>query len=189
MIGLKEWSSVVDAIGRGEQTIIVRGYEPKVQRYFLYPTYSFYVTAEKNPELFEQQFQPKYIAEAKVSGAKTYERGRNQLWVDVDYFSEVQKTFWIQNEKAWKALEPFYIWNGKHVADYAKKTKRGEACLWLTKTYKLATTKVLGRTNMGGPPSYHQHLEEIESNSAAPVLNDDQFAITKESIEKILKTL
>lgn len=52
-VALKEWSPVLEALGNGTQTMVVRKYAPQNQKLLLYPTFSFFTTLKRKPGVFE----------------------------------------------------------------------------------------------------------------------------------------
>lgn len=181
-VGLKEWSAVTEALGSGEQTILVHAVEPKHQEFFLYPTFNF----ANDPQKFPDRFQSKYLAMAKKSGEETTKRGKEELLVDIKYFAHIEKTVQIDSPKIWKQLEPYFIWKSEHVNQYAQATKKGCASLWIVRVFKFPAPIVIGRWSMGGPPDYYRQEEEISTKGGSPILPDADFTKTKNEILQIV---
>jgi len=38
---IKEWNAIVEALGQGKQSIIIRNYNPAHEDFLLYPTWSY----------------------------------------------------------------------------------------------------------------------------------------------------
>lgn len=181
-ICLKEWSGVIEALGTGQQILVVHGFQPRYDEVILYPTFSFYT---KYMESLEERFQSRYIEMVRKSGIETTARGKQELLVDLKYSAKVDGCYTVSDAKSWKALENEYIWTSKHVIDYAE-SKSGKAFLWLLRVYKLAKPEVVGRWNMGGPPDYYRHNEDLSTKGAIPVLSDSDYNARKENILKLV---
>lgn len=169
-IALREWSAVVDALGHGTQTVMVRSFIPKSPRFFLYPTYSFYTSAKTRPQCFDEKFQPQYLDKARISAEKTLLRAHDLL-VDFNYYAEFDDAVSVEDQSAWKRLEPFYIWSFDHIRQYATST----AFVWIVRVYRLPQTLVISRKPGGGPPTFYNHSNELCIEGSAPVLTDTQF--------------
>src|SRR5688500_6634457 len=105
-VAFKEWAIVVDALGRGEQILILRkggihegvhGFSPEHPAFFLFPT------------LFHQQ-QEGVIPKAQNRFAEI----RNTLAEDVvrlEYFAEIAEVKRLETLEAALALEGQHIWS------------------------------------------------------------------------------
>ncbi len=100
-IGFKEWALVCDAMGAGEQSIILRkggihegraGFQFQHDEFFLFPT------------LFHEQ-----VARTKLSG-ETPLPVREEGMIEVRYLVRVEWTARIEEWPAAQALAPFHIW-------------------------------------------------------------------------------
>jgi len=64
-ICLKEWSPVIEALGTGKQTLLIRALTPRYEEFLLYPTFSFYT---QYGDKLEDKFQQNYVEMATKSG-------------------------------------------------------------------------------------------------------------------------
>jgi hypothetical protein len=110
-IALKEWAAVVEAMGSGQQTVMIRTYEPKHAEFLLYPTFTFYATLVDKLQTFDELFQERYQSMARKAGKYATQRGKEELFVDINYFGRVDNYFQVEGNKVWKELEPYFIWN------------------------------------------------------------------------------
>lgn len=53
---LKEWNTIIEALGRGKQTILIRNYKTNVTEFLLYPTVS-YVLKDGYLDSFQGKYQ------------------------------------------------------------------------------------------------------------------------------------
>lgn len=98
-VGFKEWAVVCEALGRGEQTIILRkggiaegrdGFSFRHREFFLFPTY------------FHEQLEKIRVADAKIPE-------RRDAKIEVRYFAKVKEAKLITRWEEAEALEPFHI--------------------------------------------------------------------------------
>ena len=88
-LALREWSAVIDAMGKGQQSVMVRSYPPRAGKFLLYPTFSFYSSEKSNLQKFDRKFQPQFREFAKNSAEETLAKARN-LQVEIQYFAELE---------------------------------------------------------------------------------------------------
>ncbi len=182
---VKEWAGVVNAIGAGEQLIIVRRYEPRSRDLFLYPTFNYYNAEKSNREGFNTKFQTSFCESAWTSGKEAMERGQNECLVNVSYWVHVSHVVSINDHSVWKKLSRFYIWTPEHVETYAKGSRTGNVLLWVLRAHKFAKPFDIGRIAQGGPPDFYKHHEEISADGSKPVIADADFNKKESEILKI----
>jgi len=176
-LALREWSGVVEALGNGDQTVMVRGYPARYPAFFLYPTFSYYTSTKAKPESFNEKFQPKYLKLARESAEDTRKLA-DSLLVHFKYYAEVDEVIPIEESKTWDRLEPYFIWSTEHVKGYATTS----TFLWILRVHRLPETIVIGRNAGGGPPTFYKHSEEISTDGSRPVLVDSEYAKLKSGI-------
>jgi hypothetical protein len=179
-LALREWSAVVEALGQGQQTVMVRSYPPRYGAFFLYPTFSFYTSTKAKPESFDEKFQPQYRKMARQSAELTAKRAGNLL-VDFNYYAEIDEVVAIQNGITWERLKPYFIWSVDHIKHYATSS----TFLWIVRIHQLPKTVVIGRSAGGGPPTFYKHADEISTDGSTPVLSDAQYGKLKAEIIKL----
>ena len=98
-VGFKEWALVCDALGRGEQRLLLRkggiaegrdGFGFKHQEFFLFPTY------------FHAQADQLRIARAALPVANAGE-------ITIRYFVRVAQARWIDDWSELESLEPLHV--------------------------------------------------------------------------------
>lgn len=97
--GFKEWAVVCQALGRGEQSVILRkggiaeggeGFSFRHQEFFLFPTY-FHEKVEK-----VRQSEIEFPAPATDK-------------IEINFFAKIELSYMIKSWKVAQALEPFHI--------------------------------------------------------------------------------
>src|SRR5919112_5306685 len=98
-VGFKEWALVCEALGRGEQTILLRkggiaegreGFGFRHDEFFLFPTF------------FHEQLVKVRTAEAEIPAARPGE-------IEIRYFAKLEAQKEITDWRQVVALEPFHI--------------------------------------------------------------------------------
>lgn len=180
--GYKEWSAVVDALGNGTQTVMVRSYKPRYSPFLLYPTFSYSFSGKP-----EDMFQKNYLATAIESASRTAQLGKNELQVEIRYFAEVDKVIQVGQDK-WQQLEPFFIWSHKHILKYVNKLpSKTSGFLWVVRIHRLHNPVKFARLKQGGSPAEYQHFEPVSMNDSKLVLSNSAFRKVKNEIFNILK--
>lgn len=99
-VGFKEWALVCEAIGRGEQSLIIRkggihegrdGFAFKHAEFFLFPTF------------FHEQVERIRGAERVIPQLRAGE-------IELRYFAKLEFSAVVTSWKLAEALEPFHIW-------------------------------------------------------------------------------
>ncbi len=168
----KEWAIIVDALGRGDQILILRkggihegrgGFQVDCPRFFLFPT------------RFHQQ-QEGVLPEV----------GQRMKSLSSDYFleNEVRIEFWAEVQE-WKQLESWedaqqlegqHVWTEEVIrerCDWSK--KKGIYCL-AVRVYRLPEAKIIPLLDSyGGCKSWIQLESEITLDGSEPVLDDATF--------------
>jgi hypothetical protein len=182
--GLKEWASVVEHIGQGKQTFVVRNAFPKKEKFILYPTFSYYTKIMNKPELLTKFFQTQYADFVKQTSEETLKRAKDEMFVKIAYWAECEPKNIIQvkGKSKWEALEPHHMWNNNHIFDYIIDNT---AFLWVLRVHKYDEPIMMGRIPGGGPPVWYKHPAEIELTKSKPVLSDAEFEKVLGEIKKI----
>jgi hypothetical protein len=101
-IGFKEWTLICDALGRGEQSIILRkggiaegrdGFRFKHEEFLLFPT------------LFHEQ-----VSKLKLPASTPLPTIRDDGQIEVRYHARVEWTHDITDWEKVKQLAPFHLW-------------------------------------------------------------------------------
>ncbi|MDI3549360.1 MAG: hypothetical protein PWQ15_462 [Methanobacterium sp.] len=157
---LNEWNSVIEALGQGKQSILIRKYGTTLDKFLLYPTVSY---AHKNGYL--ESFQNKYLPFAEENALPT----RDGKKIEVKYYAEVEKIIEKPSTRI-GALKKYYIWTPEHVKSYIGREK---AHIWILRVYKLKKPVLAERTN---GMRYANLFEGVTLKGMKPVLNDSEFS-------------
>ena len=161
---LKEWSSVVAALGRGEQVILIRKggiadpqFGVEAERFYLYPTYFHQGESEARPS------------------------------VTVTHWCEVVRTWSIRDLDTLRRLEPLVNipWDTLE----ARYRFRPDQALYViaVRAWRLAQpAEVPYREDYGGCRSWVSVEDEIDVDGSAPVLGEAELQAKIESVEALL---
>ncbi|HUP60857.1 MAG TPA: DUF1802 family protein [Thermoanaerobaculia bacterium] len=150
---LKEWANVIDALGRGEQVILIRkggiadpSFGVEADRFYLYPTYFHQGEAESRPS------------------------------VTITHWCEVVRTWSVGDTDALARLEPHVV-IPRETLDARYRFRPDQALYVLAvRTWALAQPAAVAyREEYGGCRSWVSIDEEIDIDGSAPVLGEDEL--------------
>lgn len=161
---LKEWSSVVAALGRGEQILLIRkggiadpSFGVEQERFYLYPTY------------FHQ--------------GESEARAR----VEITHWCEVVRTWSVGDREALDRLAPLVVLPGETLE--ARYRFRPDQALYViaVRTWELARpAQVVFRESYGGCRSWISVDEEIDVTGSRPVLGERELQAKIERVDALL---
>ena len=178
-IAFKEWASVVEALGKGEQILILRkgGIHEKGKKFdvthnefFLFPT-------------FEHQ-NPKDLKAGKEEILKMVLAAKQASEVlPIRYYSVAEESLWISGEKTLKQLDPFHIWSWDCVkARFDWGEAKGLFGI-VVRIFSLPEVLLLeNQKRYGGCRSWVELETPLSTVSLQPVLSDRAFQSRKEEI-------
>lgn len=184
--GVKEWSAVVEAIGKGQQAVLIRRYKPLDKTLFLYPTFSFYAANQLKPEKLTEMFQTKYLDLASNAGHDTMTRAKTDFLVDITHFVLVEHVLMAPIDFNWESLQDFFIWTPQHVESYAAGSKANSIYIWLVRAFRLIQPFSIGRLSQGGPPAFYTHHEQIQLEPNTPVFDSKSFTKVRDGLLKVV---
>lgn len=184
--GVKEWSAVIDALGNGQQIVLIRKREPKQKDLLLFPTFNYYQKNLKTPEVFDSYFQDQYRAQARRSAEACMKYAHEDLLADVGFYAHVEEVIAVSDKRAFDAMKDSFIWTPDHVKEYAASAASGTLYVWILRVYKLPHVARASRTG-GGIPDLYKHYEEVDLAGSKPVISDDEFERKKSKLLSILK--
>jgi hypothetical protein len=161
---LKEWSNVVEALGRGEQIILIRkggiadsGFGVEAGRFYLYPTY--------------------------------FHQGENEARsaVTITHWCEVVRTWTIRDREMLGVLEPLVAIPRETLE--ARYRFRSDQALFIigVRTWRLpAPVDVLFREEYAGCRSWLSVDEEIDVEGSAPVLEEAELRAKIDAVDALL---
>jgi len=178
---LKEWATVVKALGEGKQTILVRSgrfitkREGKLKftydEFFLYPTFTKQ-TKDKFKEQFHSDFDAAITARVKDK-------------IMLEFYVQIKEIYEVAEIKKLVDLDSYYVWTSSHVEDYFQETKDKKLYVITLRVFKLPRPefiKVAGRTGM----TWVNLPNPISTQGYLPVLKDDEFKNKVGSIKQII---
>jgi restriction system protein len=157
--GFKEWNAVVEALGQGKQSILIRAYSTTNKEFLLYPTFS-YANKDDYLTMFKANDQ-KFVEEHALPLKKDDQ-------VEIKYFARIEEII-ERSPTRIGSIDKMHIWSKDHVKNYLKNKK---AFIWALRVYQLKEPFFAERNNgmlfanlkKGGS------LEGME-----PILNDKDF--------------
>ena len=162
----KEWSYIVDALGKGMQSIILRkGGISEEEGTFTLKGNKFLLM----PTLFhqaEQMVKPDWLP--KLDGSRFYENANE---VTIEYYAEVAMQKVISDWEIIKRLDPQHAWKEEVIAE---RFHRGEqnVSLIVVQVYKLKTRLTLPLLpEYGGCKSWIEISEDVDL-VGTPVIYD-----------------
>jgi len=175
---LKEWAAVVEALGQGKQTILLRKYAPAKREFLLYPTYEF---ARRKSYL--DIFQAEYRAVAKQAvAAKRAKLTEIKCYVSVTQVIRVEKA----GLPSLRTLSRLYIWTPEHVQQYF--AKADEAFVWLLKVELLSKPGII-KDLPRGAITYANLPEPIPTDGRSPVLSDNLLRTVESQVKDGIQKL
>lgn len=163
---LKEWNAVIEALGQGKQTILIRKYGTKADGFLLYPTVS-YAIKDNYLEMFKDNYHS--FVEENALPKKENEK------TEVKYFAKCENII-EKSSSVISRFDKYHIWNKEHVRSYLD----GKKCnMWLLRVYKLKKP-YMAEPNRG--MLYSNLKKEVDVSGLNPVINDKKFSKISEEI-------
>jgi len=157
--GFKEWNAVVEALGQGKQSILMRTYSTTNKEFLLYPTFS-YANKDDYLDMFktnDQKFVEEHALPLKKDGQ-----------VEIKYFARIEDIIEKSSARIGSANK-LHIWSNDHVKDYLKNKK---AFIWVLRVYKLKEPFFAEKNN----GMLFANLKKGSSlDGIKPILTDKEF--------------
>ena len=160
---INEWNAIIEALGQGKQTILIRKINTTKKEFLLYPTISY---ANKDDVL--ESFQEKKFVKNNL-----LPNGENRTY-EVKYYAKVEEVIEKSSSRI-GAFNKFHIWTREHVKNYLGKTS---AKIWILRVYKLNSPQYLKRTN----GMLYANVEKPVKLEGTPILTDQEFNKLKDEI-------
>jgi hypothetical protein len=168
----KEWSIIVEALGAGEQILILRkggiaegpgGFQPRTARFWLFPT-RFHQQQEKTKPA--AAIRNRVFSEADHSGAP----------VTLRYFAELVHSVFLTDWGAISRLDPCHFWTEPAVRERFEWRQPAGVHVLIVRVYKIDTPIPLSPTpEMGGCKSWIEVPCAFDAQRFSPVVPDDAF--------------
>ncbi|MEO8130036.1 MAG: DUF1802 family protein [Bryobacteraceae bacterium] len=166
---LKEWASVIAALGTGRQVILLRkggiveakrGFELLHPDFLLFPTFEHQHAASLEPEFH------KLVVPPEGPG------------ISIEYLARVTDIFPTP-----ALITADHIWNDRFLTMRREYRPDLPLYLILVRVYRLAAASVIpNRPSYAGCKSWVNLTEEIDIAGAAPVLDDESYERRRDSI-------
>lgn len=165
-VALKEWASVVDALGSGRQALLLRkggiveaarhGFELRHREFLLFPTFE-----HQNSKWLKPEYPVPQVPEGVVP---------------IRFVVQVTDIFPAPPIETMRQAGDSYIWNDAFLE--MRYSYRPDLPLYvlLVRAFRLASEQVIpDRPSYAGCKSWVNLTEEIETSSAIPVLDDVKY--------------
>ncbi len=184
-MAFKEWAVVVQALGCGEQVLLLRkggisevGKHFRVEhdRFLLYPT-------------LEHQKEELLKPSHRDSLARLLAEGNDAGTITFDCWAQVERTIELSEEEQLHSLSPYHIWSDDYAHSRLRWKPRHALTAMILRVYRLPTpTGVPYKPHFGGCRSWVDLEEDVALGSPTPVLDDARFDSQVRAIEDALNT-
>lgn len=179
----KDWAVIVDALGRGEQIVILRkggisegrgGFKPEHSEYLLFPT------------LFHQQRESVIpSAQERYDQIASNFPPTNQL--RLEYFAKVVAAERLDSVEKANALKDQHVWRDEVITERFDWGRDKTIYAMAVRVYRLPTIVELPMLPAyGGCKSWIQLDQEVVAEGAQPVINDTTFETKLELFYEVL---
>ena len=166
-VGFKEWALVCEALGRGEQSIILRkggiaegrdGFSFRHREFFLFPTF------------FHEQVE-------KVRGDRREIPEQREGEIEIKFFARLEQAFVVAHWETAAALEPFHILRKEVVRERFEYDEAPGVHVAFARVYQLATPwRFPDAARYGGCRSWVTLPEFPSETTMSPVVTDEDHA-------------
>jgi hypothetical protein len=175
----KEWAAIVEALGAGEQILLLRkggiaegrgGFQVKSQRFWLYPTFFHAQLAESKPAA------EKYFEIANRLDAPAGASHDATTPVTLRYFAEVVETNFVADWNRIQALNAQHLWKETLVRERFDWSKPPGLHVIAVRVHATAQPHVVTPTAaMLGCKSWIEVPFDFDAVASEPVLGDAEF--------------
>lgn len=172
----KEWNSVVEALGRGEQIIILRkggiiedegDFVPRERFFVLFPT----LTHEKR-ELLKKFFPPDFSEDV----------------IKIKYWAQVVLARKVLNKETLEKLDRFHIWKKEVVEERFHRWQKDEVWALVVRVFKLPKVlEIKNDPDYGGCKSWIDVKFSVDTSGSLPVISDEEFQKIFSEVKSILE--
>ena len=176
-VGFKEWAIVCEALGRGEQSIILRkggiaegreGFTFRHAEFFLFPTY------------FHEQIEKTRTVGRAIPPQREGE-------IEIGLFAKVERAVLVASWETALALEPWHIWQREVVQERFEYEGAEGIHVALVRVFRLSRPWILpDLPAYGGCRSWVKLPPLPEGMKFVAVLSDEEHSQRRESLEAIL---
>lgn len=163
---LKEWNAIVEALGQGIQSIIIRKNPTHAKGFLLYPTFS-YTLKEDFLNNFKEEFQ-EFVKENALPHKKA---GKTEI----KYFAKVEKVI-EKSPSQISSFDKYHVWETSHVKDYLGQKK---GYIWLLRIFKLEKPYMAEPNHSMKFVNLH---EQVSLKNAVEVIDDIKYLKYSKSV-------
>ena len=181
-IAFKEWAVVVDALGHGEQILILRKGGIREQRgefhvdhreFWLFPTQ--YHEAERS------------IIPSKRPALRDIAAGALEDAVEIEYYAAIDRVIQIADLALVKRLQGRHVWTEQTLQERFQFGREPGLHALLTRVYRRqAPERFAMRESYGGCKSWVELDRALSTEGLTPVLGDAVYSAQREGIEETL---
>ena len=179
----KEWAVVVEALGRGDQILLLRKggihdrgglFEPEHHRFWLFPT------------LFHQQVEsvvPRAAERFRQQPISAHDTSK----VAIQFAAEVDSRLELRSLEAANRLAGHHIWKDDVIARRFDWGGKNSIHALIVRTFRLPVPIELERSDAyGGCRSWIELERDLPVDSLDPVMSDSEFDIKLQAIRSAL---
>lgn len=177
-VGFKEWALVCEALGRGEQCVLLRkggiaegrkGFAFLHREFFLFPTF------------FHEQ-----IGQTRAKGTADLPEKRTGA-VEIRFFGKLELSGVVTSLETAEALEPFHILKPEVVRERFQYDEAPGIHVALVRVYRLSTPWIFPeRPSYGGCRSWVKLPAAPVEMKVEAVLSDEEHASRSEAVRAII---
>jgi hypothetical protein len=177
--GFKEWTLICDALGRGEQSIILRkggiaegraGFRFAHEEFLLFPT------------LFHEQ-----VARLKLPAETPLPAARTDGQIEIRYQAKVEWTLDVTDPQLLPQLAPFHLWRDEIVEERFRYDEKQMISLAFVRMYRLSEPFVFpDAPKYGGCRSWVTLPELPAEITFAPVLDEAAHRAREQALRAVL---
>ena len=172
-VAFKEWASVVNALAKGRQILILRKggireeggeFYAEHNEFFLFPTYEHQKKEDLKPEAHQNL---EMTVRSKPDPAKTA----------IQYYAETMGVIQVTEESDLERLEPCHIWSEKAVKQRFQFGRQKGLFVFAVRIFRLPTPHIIAANDpeYAGCKSWVQLKQKLSTAGAQPVLSESVF--------------
>ena len=162
---LKEWSTAIESLGRGEQIVLIRKggiadptFGVEAERFYLFPTYFHQGVTVPPPA------------------------------VDITHWCEVVRTWRVREREVLFRLEPLVVFNRAALEERSKFRPDQAAHVIAVRTYALpAPMTIANKDDYAGCRSWISIDDEIDIDGSSPAISEDELQQKISEIDALLR--
>jgi hypothetical protein len=174
----KEWRVIVEALGAGEQVLIIRkggiaegrgGFRPEAERFWLFPT-DFHAQREKTKPRAAPWF------ERIAASTQTSPHDKAAASVTLRFFAELHRSIFLTEWARVAALEPHHLWSEETVRERFSWGHPEGVHVLMVRVHRLKNPVTVALTPaMSGCKSWVDVPASFDQSEAQPVLDPEAF--------------